>query len=72
MTDALSPIPLQRVHRFEASFEPLQLSLNGRAGRRIAAVLGSGGKVLEILDMEDPEDEEEEGMDATEHDVTVE
>lgn len=66
LSDELPPIPLRRVHRFNPPFEPLQFSLNGRAGRRVAAVLGGGGRVLEVLDMEDPEAEgDEEAMEAT-------
>lgn len=51
----LSPIPLHRVHTFESSFEPLQFSLNGREGRRIAVILGNAGRVLEVLDMDEPD-----------------
>lgn len=70
LTDELFPIPLRRVHRFEPSFEPLQLSLNGRAGRRIAAVLGGAGRVLEVLDMDEPEDDDEmEEMDGAQEDT---
>lgn len=69
LSDELSPIPLHRIHRFEPSFEPLQFSLNGRAGRRIATVLGGGGRVLEVLEMDEPEDEEDdEAMDETQGD----
>lgn len=71
LSDELLPTPLRRVHRFEPSFEPLQFSLNGRAGRRIAAVLGGGGRVLEVLDMEEPE-EDEAAMNATQEDSIAE
>lgn len=55
----LQPIPFSRLHNFDSAFEPLQISLNGRKGRRIAAILGHSGKVLEVLDM-DPEMDDEE------------
>lgn len=71
LSDELPPIPLKRVHHFERSFEPLQFSLNGRAGRRIAAVLGGGGRVLEVLDMEEPE-EEDEGLNTGQEDSIAE
>lgn len=59
LSGTMVPVPLRRLHRFESPFEPLQLSLNGRAGRRIAAVLGGSGRILEVLDMDDPEEEED-------------
>ncbi|GJF00486.1 anaphase-promoting complex subunit 4 [Phanerochaete sordida] len=36
------------------------LSVNGRAGRRVACVLGEGGTTLQVFDMEGEEDEEDE------------
>lgn len=54
-------LPLSRFHQFEASFEPLQLALNGKRGRRIGCVLGDLGRTLEVLDLEPEGGDDDDG-----------
>ena len=40
----------------------MSLAVNGRAGRRVACVLGEEGLALEVFDMEGEEDEGDEDI----------
>ena len=54
-----SPLPVYQSRALAGCREgSVALAVNGRAGRRVACVLGEGGMALEVFDMESEEEEE--------------
>lgn len=49
---------IDRCQSFGAQTAPTNLALNGRRGRRIAAILDAQGRHLEVLDIEVPPEDE--------------
>lgn len=67
LTSTGIPITVERSRYFEETFKALQMSVNGRAGRNIAALLADDQQRIKIIDF--AEDEEEDGDDETSHEM---